>query len=159
MKAAASRYLTNTFTLSIQIDLKLKRCNSCTLTCSWFSVSTSSVRLSQFPMLSGRKVRRFWSAFNMESFRSFPVDTETMNQSGDFFVNDGNHEDEGDEIATMAGVWMGIVTDAFWQSIDDVLRNQQVSEQRQIAQLLWEPLQFVFRHVQTQQALHVANFL
>lgn len=54
---------------------------------------------------------------------------------------------------------MDIVTDAFWQSVDDVLRNQQVGEQRQVAQLLWKPLQFVFGHVQTQQALHVANFL
>lgn len=54
---------------------------------------------------------------------------------------------------------MNVVTDAFWQSVDDVLRNQQVREQRQVAQLLRKPLQFVLRHVQTQQALHVANFL
>lgn len=31
------------------------------------------MRLSQLPMLSGRYVSRFWSAFNMESFLSFPA--------------------------------------------------------------------------------------
>lgn len=45
-------------------------------TCSWFSVSTSSVRLSQLPMLSGRYVILFWSAFSIESFCSFPADSK-----------------------------------------------------------------------------------
>lgn len=45
-------------------------------TCSWFSVSTSSVRLSQLPMLSGRCVSLFWSAFKIESFWSFPANTD-----------------------------------------------------------------------------------
>lgn len=42
-------------------------------TCSWFSVRTSSVRLSQLPMPSGRCMRWFWSAFRMESSFNLPA--------------------------------------------------------------------------------------
>lgn len=52
-----------------------------------------------------------------------------------------------------------MLTDAFWQSINEVLRHQQVSERHQATQLLWKPLHFVFRYIQTQQAFHAAHLL
>ncbi|TNN56172.1 hypothetical protein EYF80_033637 [Liparis tanakae] len=55
--------------------------------------------------------------------------------------------------------WVDPRTNAFWESIDEVLRHQQVNERHQAAQLLWKALHLVLRHVQTQQAPHTAQLL
>lgn len=72
-------------------------------------------------MLSGRYASRFWSAFNMESFLSFPAVGKIYDEHGKTFITyllQGRVKqlEYQYDIKHQEGKWdqMGMLTDTFW---------------------------------------------